>query len=295
MLNRCFLYCYRTLLFIAFLELSSCEQNTQEDCCPYFILPEFSMHQSMAIHFNDALFVTFENNQLICDIYDLSTKTHKKTLTLPFGDHSAPHANVSCLGNYLFSSNSDYPCLYVSQWDGQRMAFVYNINTKDSITEASLVQVIDPSQLTEDIIGFGCLDWVVDEEGAYIYSVSYQKSNSAFDFYDNSTIITKFKLPDPYSSDYVYLTDEDILDSFHIPIINVSQDKCFYKGLLYIASGYSDSKHFFPNVLYRVDVNKKESIGCLININGEPEGLSVYNGRLLINMCDHSGRMFYLN
>ena len=73
----------------------------------------------------------------------------------------------------------------------------------------------------------------------HIYSVAYKRVNSHLEVDDNSIHFTKFLLPNPRLSEYVLLRNEDIVESFELPIINATQDKCFYNGKLFILSGYS--------------------------------------------------------
>lgn len=290
---------FYVILFLtcAILSCGSGETVAEEDndIEKYIDFPNYKPHQSMAVYGDEVFFITPRNGVLMCDIYNAKTTSYLGKLELPYGSHVIPHANVSCFGKKLYDTEkSIYPCLYVSQWDGNRLAFVYDFNQKETSVVSSLIQIIDPSHLNGNVVGHGNLDWVVDEMGEYLYSVAYKLKDSAFTKVDNAIHITKFPVPDIHDGDYIFLEDADIIDAFTLPIINANQDKCFYNGYLYIASGYTDPEFFVHNKLFRVDVLKKVVESSSILLTGEPEGVSCYNSRLMMNMDDDSGRVYYL-
>ena len=260
----------------------------------YFDFPNCKAHQSMAVYGDSVFLVTPRNGILTCNLYDANSLSYISNLELPYGNNVLPHANVSCFGKIFYNELSIFPCLYVSQWNDKRLAFVYDFRQDGSLLEPVLIQIIDPSHLNNAVIGYGNLDWVIDESGEYLYSIAYKRYNSSLESTDNAISIVKFPLPDPRDNNYVFLEDNEVLDAFVLPIMNATQDKCFVNGYLYVASGYSDPNFFIPNNLYRIDVNKKELTKSPILLEGEPEGLSCYDGKLVMNLDNNSGRVYFI-
>ena len=247
-----------------------------------------TMHQSMVFYNGIGLFVVPSSDELICDIYDSRSKSRISSITLPTFDYPIPHANTTCFGTLYDSESSDFPLLYVSSWNGSKMAFVYDIvrdktNNQNAFFMPRLVQVIDPSSLSEEYVGLGALDWVVDVEDSSIYSVSYKLNDSATIIDGNASFINKYNLPSIETS-YVALTDDDVIDHFEIPIMNVSQDKLIYNKHIYVVAGMPDKSGLFPNQIYDVDLNTKTLSGQFLSLRGEPEGFCIYRGKLLLNM-----------
>ena len=249
----------------------------------HFNLPGLVMHQSMAFAEGKALFVTPIEGKLVCHIYNLYNKNQVAELFLPFDSYSVPHANASCLGNSFHSEDAISHFLYVSSWDSGRQAFVYSITEKDEVYQASLIQVIDPSGVSESIIGGGYLDWVVDDNSGYLYSISYHIKGSSTIAEGNYTHVTKFILPD-YAHGIVNLVDTDVVDYFSIPVMTVFQDKCFHDGHIFVVAGMPDKAGLYPPRFYDIDTKEKTLKEYLIPLSGEPEGFCYYQGSLWINM-----------
>ena len=133
------------------------------------VFPELRERQSMVFYQDKAIFVLGQS----CEIYDLRSFSRKASLTLPCDGYAVPHSNSLCLGPNKYSKGSLFPAMYVSSWSNGRQAFVYDIFEKGESSHASLVQVIDPGLVNEDIIGLGYLDWVVDGENGFLYSLAY--------------------------------------------------------------------------------------------------------------------------
>ena len=249
-----------------------------------FQLPGLIMHQSMAFKDGKALFVTPIEGKLTCHVYDLHNRIQQAEVILPYEGYSIPHANVSCFGKNYYSDEDVFPTLYVSSWNNGRQAFVYNLDEdNNNIYKASLVQVIDPSRVSESIIGGGYLDWVVDAKGGYLYSISYHLKDSSTIIEGNYTHVTKFILPS-YNYGIVHLTDADVVDYYSLPVMTVFQDKCYHDGHIYVVAGMPDKTDLYPPRLFDIDLDKKTLKEDLIPLYGEPEGLCYYQGSLWINM-----------
>lgn len=285
-------------IFLAFLLLSCQDKNldvTQDTILEhdYYSFPGSGSIQSMDFYGDKVLFVSNLNGDLVCDIYNLCSGNRTSRVILPCGDYVIPHANVTCLGRLSYSQNSFFPVLYVSSWNNGRQAFVYDIIYSDNAYTGSLVQVIDPSMLNDEIIGKGFLDWVVDKEGGYLYSLAYHLKGTSRKSEGNYTHVTKYRLP-PLTEKYVLLEDKDIIDFFSVPVMTVSQDKCFNDGHIYVVAGKPNENDLYPNRFFDIDTKTKQMKEYDILISGEPEGLSILNNQLWINI-NSSDKIFYLN
>ena len=150
-----------------------------EDETAFLDFPNLQIHQSMDFAGDKVVFVTPVGDKLTCDIYDVLTKKHAVTLMLPCEGYALPHANAIGFGVSAYSGTSVFPALYVSAWNNQRQAFVYDISFKNGVYTSDLIQVIDPSRVSESIIGAGYLDWAVDGEGGFLYSIAYKIKGSS--------------------------------------------------------------------------------------------------------------------
>ena len=272
----------------------SIEANEDEVATDYMILneptlffPELKGNQSMVFNNGKALFLMSLDGRLTCDIFDLITKQKEATLCLPLEDYQLPHANVSCLGHDFAKEESVFPLLYVSAWNNKRQAFVYDITFSDDDYESTLIQIIDPSSVSKDLIGYGYLDWVVDGENHIIYSIAYGLDGSSKISDGNCTIVCQFQLPS-LEKQIVSLTDLDVIDSFVLPVIPVSQDKYYYDNHVFVVAGIPDEQKRFPTKLYDIQLSSKTMKEYLLPIDGEPEGFCYYQGAQWLNMYGSS-------
>ena len=247
-----------------------------------FDIPGLTMHQSMAFYGGNAVFITPIETDLLCDIYDIETKRKKAQIILPHQGYQVPHANTSCFGSRVCSDSSVFPALYVSAWNGGRHLFIYEISLSGTTYEARLAQVIDPSHINGDYAGRGQLDWVIDEEHDMLYSLGYGLNSSRI--YDgNSVFVCQYKLP-TRQSEIVFLEDEDIVEHFVLPMMTVSQDKCYYNGHIFVVAGLPDGSNQYPPRLFDIDLNKQSLNEQFIPVEGEPEGFCIYNDIKWLNI-----------
>ena len=248
-------------------------------------LPDLPFHQSLAVYGDFALFQATSNNRLFSYIYYLPnlylcSKTELKTV-----GNILPHANVSCFGKKLYSKDSLFPLLYVSQWDwnGDRGVLVYDIKSDFS---AELVQFISPAHINKSIIGAGDIDWVVDFDSDIMYALAYKKAGASTIIEGNEEIITAFPLPD-IGRKTVMLEEKDIIDNYRCKVLSYSQDKVFKDGKIFIVAGGNDSAISFMNKIYVLDLARKqirEEYGITRYAIGisEPEGLGFWGDRLIM-------------
>lgn len=288
-MEKWFLSC----LFIIIL-ISSCQgielDIVIDDCDGQYIianekivdLPELEPRQSMAFYGGKGLFLIPSSNALLCDIYDLTNKKKEESLSLSVGNYPVPHANVACFGNQLLTDNSVFPLLYVSAWNEGREAFVFDISRFADSYVGKLIQVIDSSEINRNIIGDGCLDWVVDDEGGFLYTIAYHINPSTL-IEGNYSHIAKFILPS-LEKEKVILQDMDVIEYFIVPVMNVSQDKFFHDNHIYVAAGYPYEGYSFEPKYYDINVFTRELHEYKIPLGGEPQGFCYYEGKKWINM-----------
>lgn len=274
-----------TSLLFFLLSFTGCDKRDGISNLRTFVLPDLVMHQSMAFNEEIGFFVTPIGEELICDIFNLSTCEQITRISLDYSDYQIPHANTSCFGKSHYSDVSIAPPLYISSWNNQRQAFVYDIINQQGRYGSSLIQVIDPRGVSEDIIGGGFLDWVVDVDGGYLYSIAYHLKGTFEIVENNYTHITKFKLP-ALNRITVQLTDADVEDYFTVPVMTVFQDKDFLREHIYVIAGMPDAYGFYPPRFFDINIEKKELKEYRIPLDGEPEGFCIYKGQKWMNMYD---------
>ena len=247
-------------------------------------------NQSMAIFGDYAIFICHYKG-LMGELFNIKKKEYISSISLPYVPFKMPHANTSCFGKSFLNENSILPLLYVSSFDedSDRGCFVYDISQDGGVIKASLTQRIIPVISSKEI-GSGALDWVVDYDSNYIYSIAYNKGGQERRFsWENEIIITKFKLPDIKIRGEVYFTEKDIIQSSRFDNMPINQDKCYKDGLLFIVSGGADINNVCMNRLRIISLNPLKLIDDLdIALFGikEPEGLDFYGNQLLINYND---------
>lgn len=249
------------------------------------LFPSLNIHQGMDFYEDYAVFVAPKGTVLSCAIFDIHSGKLIVSLPLPYIGYIIPHANVVCFGKFYYSSTSILPILYVSSWNYGRQAFVYDISKDGDNYYAELIQVIDPRKLNMTIVGEGYMDWVIDSDNNFLYSISYHLKETSTTEKNNYTHVTKYKLPD-LTEKVVYVEDDDILDYFFVPVMTVFQDKAFYKNHIYVVAGVTSNGDLHPPRFFDIDLNTKILKESRIPLNGEPEGFCVYNGTKWLNMND---------
>lgn len=254
---------------------------------PSLAFSDLRPSQSMFFNEDRVYFVITRGDELSCDAYDMLTRKLVFSISLPYNGYRMPHANVSCLGRASLSDDSICPVLYISAWDNMRQAFVYDLSFSKGKHNAALVQIIDPGSVSPDILGSGYLDWVVDRDNGYLYSIAYEKKGSTVEADGNCTHVTQFKLPSLKDS-YVNLNDADVVDHYSLPIMPYFQDKSISGGHLFIGAGISDKNGNYPPKLYDIDIRNKTFKEYSIPLLGEPEGLCICSGVLWLNFLGSS-------
>lgn len=243
------------------------------------VFADLGKKQSMVFYKGNALFLVGSS----FSIYSFESGNRIVSFDLPYGEYQPPHANVTNIGNIMYSEYSIFPVIYVSSWNNGRQAFVYDITQINGRYQSNLVQVIDPSKVNNEIIGDGYLDWVIDNEGSYLYSLAYHVKGTSQLSEGNYTHVVKFKLP-ALDSELIVLNDNDVLDHFMVPVMTVFQDKCIFENHIFVVAGHSGLGENFPPRLYDIDTNSKEMTETILPLWGEPEGFCIYEGCKWMNL-----------
>lgn len=217
-------------------------------------------------------------------VCNLEKSEYITTMQINTAGVRVPHCNVCCFGNEVFE-DSPFPPLYISQWNynGERGALVVKILYRNETFSCETIQTIIPKIDDKERFGHGSTDWIVDTDNNHLYSLAYYKPGSSTIVEGNKECICVFDLPKIADGSIIYLTNEDIVDSFDLEMFNYSQDKCYHNGLIYVSSGF----HAYPDwiMIRTINLNTKEveSVLNLSEWSGEPQGLAVYKNDLLMN------------
>jgi len=284
-----------------FVMLLGCVNNTSEtdfnntESALFTTFPGLGFHQSMAFSNEKALFIIPEGGELRCNIFDIKTGAKESAISLPLFDDFVPHANCACFSDVYISSDSCFPTLYVSSWNGKRQAYVYDFKKNGSTYTSSLVQLIDPTNVSPSIIGNGYINWVVDIENSLLYSVAYELPASDFISEGNSTRLTWFNLPKVNNENsIVYLSDSDVCGNMVFPVMNAFQDMLCFEGVIYVVAGYPNQP-FFENKYYTINPTSGSFTERAIPLAGEPEGFCLYNRIKILYMANGSSRVHFID
>lgn len=230
--------------------------------------------QSMAIYNNYVIF--FNNENQTAKLFSIETGQLLGTLSIPNGGYYNPHCNVACVGNEFASANSIMPVIYVSQWDAghERACFVYDVQSNNGVYSLTLVQKINLSGVSSNIIGSGECDFVVDRDNNEIYAFAYKTSVNTN--YGTATMICKFALPLLSDGTEILITDSDIAENFEMALVKYRQDAFFNNGRIYLANGGLDDVKAHISI---IDVEQKKivtNVPIYKYLDGEPECLDMY-------------------
>lgn len=193
-------------------------------------------------------------------------------LLLPHTGYAALHSNTISFGE---SSQYNLHLLYASQWDGARACFVYEI---DNSYQATLVRVIDPSNLTTSLFGAGYADWIYGDD--YIYSIAYIE-DSAYEIAGNGLRVCKFARPT--GNGVIMLSDSDIIEHYDIEPCFIRQDSHYHNGKIYtLFGGTPENTRKYRRMMVTDVVSKKVVTICDMQYSDhEPEGVTMIDGELV--------------
>lgn len=260
-------------------------------------------HQSAACYGDYAFFIS--NKMINIMVYNM--RTNQRIFTLkqnPIGTGTIYHCNQACFGTQKYSEEDPFPLLYISQFQNKNnrcFITVYRIlptsaGVEQEFTAFSFerIQTIYFPVATDE----NCLNnvnAVIDTDHQIIYTYS-RNNNSAADNYRKCKI-SKFYLPKDILSGSIYLTNNDILDSFFINISAVNmQGGAYHDGLLYIGRGVPAVGYVN---LYVVDLVNQKLCYNIDLLNGgytwEPEGAYFYYDELYVGASNRIFKFSFKN
>ena len=252
--------------------------------------------QSAACHGDYLILVTKLVSKM--GLYNLNTKKLLCTRQLqPWtelrGKTDIFHANNSSFGLQKFKESDPFPLLYVSHRennDKRGVLQVYRVlplKSKDDKTDfdslsVTLVQTIYYPKMT-DKNALGSPWTVIDKENNCMYT--YSRNNRGKATNKGICRISKFKIPSVGENSEIYLSDEDILDSYEVDFkAPLSQGACINHGKMFIAQGVSPKKYLWLRV---IDLKKKELVKTIdlkeAGFPAEPEGCYIYDNHLMLS------------
>ena len=305
--------CFQTILaLVLLLPIRSLAQGTEQ--CQNSMQELFTLFakngmgaQSAACHGDYLILVTKLVSKM--GLYNLNTKKLLCTKQLqPWtelrGKTDIFHANNSSFGLQRYKESDPFPLLYVSHRennDKRGVLQVYRIlplkskgdNTDFDSLSVSLVQTIYYPKMT-DKNALGSPWTVIDKENNCMYT--YSRNNRGKAANKGICRISKFKIPSVGENRIIYLSDEDILDSYEVDFkAPLSQGACIHHGMLYIAQGVSPQK---SSVWLRVVDLKMKRLVMSYDLKTagfptEPEGCFIYKNKLMLATA--SKKIFKIN
>lgn len=243
--------------------------------------------QDIAIY-NDKLFCVYNKGELA--IVDLKTNTLVNKFNLSCYSENN-HANTMCFGTKFNSSDDTYPLLYVSESNTPNN-YCYVVKITESGSET--IQTIKFTNGNNDYKGR--IYYLIDDLTGYMYTYGSTITNPAMNP-NNKIMIKKFNTPD-LSIESVEITENDVLEEWYLEdtlisgntIIQSIQGATIHNGVLYLLDGNTSSKR----TLFVFDLCTHEMLSklSLDYIQYEPEGISIYEDKIIISFYVGSGRLY---
>ena len=190
------------------------------------------------------------------------------------------HANTAVFDTHLHEGNDDFPYLYVSEWNGLRRIFVFDLSINEDGISLNIAQTISFS-VDENILGKGMLDFAIDFENKYLYSVAYKIDSDKIST-NNAYMLCKFTLPETNVGEVIM---SNVIEHWEQQVLLARQASLFFNDKIYTLSG-SPGVVGSGCYLSVTDVYKKKNVSImdLSNIlkTAEPEGIVIYDGSILL-------------
>ena len=284
------------LLFLLSLTLFKvyAQDSIQSGCDLY--ARNCPVHQSSACYGDYLVMVPRMVSSM--SLYNLKSKELLCTLEMqPWterrGGRDVFHANNSSFGLQKFNESDPFPLLYVSHRennDRRGVLQVYRVlplkSKNDSLDydslNVSLVQTIYYPRMTDEN-ALGSPWTVIDQENNCMYT--YSRNNRKTAANKGKCRISKFNIPSVGERSEVYLSDEDILDSYEVDFKALrSQGACIHNGKMYIAQGISPKTYLWLRV---IDLNEKKLVNTIdlkeAGFPTEPEGCFIFENHIMLS------------
>lgn len=262
------------------------------------------------------LFQAYIGGKLI-DIIDLETNQKQALLTINIDVNTqAYHGNVLSFGKDI-APDSNFPYLYYScennsrpqilvmkitssnadsnQWTGELVQTIYlpECNGGNSQNEST-----DISTTFKHYYQNGCID--AENNCIWVSGYTMESFNNNIGAYDNNKLIyKKYELPS-VSEKKVYLSYNNVLDSFSLPFKKGTQGMVIRNNKLYQCFGY-DNEDVYDEFLDCIDLSTKQIFHSyqfpktqLAGLGEELESPYIYKNNLYLSATVNSWRYYTL-
>lgn len=241
--------------------------------------------QGMAIYGDSALLMSDGGGYRLLDLS--SGRIVRDGVLASAGKNT--HVNCACFSSEKVNG-SFYPLLYITEFRDPSRCFVEQIGEDG---RNKLVQTISAMKNgTKELVRV----WVVDNAKKKLYGIIRDKKHLNNIGSVKNTIL-KFRLPDIREEQNVILTEKDVESRFEVVFPNALQGAKIRKGLMYIATGYSEytrSSTEYPRALLVIDLRKQKivkSIDLTYVTTNEPEDIDFHKGKCLM-YCGQTGGIY---
>ena len=193
------------------------------------------------------------------------------------------HNNTASFSNTRYEENDPYPLLYASQENvAEHKTVVYRFTEgTDDTLEASIVQTIIFPEPIE--MGLYYPNIALDVESGFIYLTGFNWESWKKPERGNGVQVLRFRLPSPKEGPVIKLWTKDILARYCYDFKLATQGATSQGGMLYQVFGLPGN-----TCLVCIDLSTGEEVfrSELNGIPGEPEGLGIHEGHLIVSCND---------
>lgn len=193
------------------------------------------------------------------------------------------HNNTASFSNVKYSEDDPYPLLYASQENIlEHKAIVHRITRgEDGTLSSEIVQTIIFPEPIE--MGLYYPNLALDLDSGFLYLTGFSRESWKDPARGNGVQVLRFRLPSPKEGPVVKLWTKDILARYCHDFKLATQGATIQEGKLYQVFGLPGE-----SCLVCTDLSTGEELfkSELNGIPGEPEGLGVHQGRLVVSCGD---------
>ena len=193
------------------------------------------------------------------------------------------HNNTASFSDARFEGNDPYPLLYASQENiKEHKAVVYRFTEgQDGTLKATIVQTIIFPEPIE--MGLYYPNLALDTESGFLYLTGFSRESWKDPARGNGVQILRFRLPSPKEGPVIKLWTKDILARYCFDFKLATQGAAIHGDKLYQVFGMPKE-----SCLVCTDLSTGEEIFRyeLNGIPGEPEGLGIHDGHLIVSCND---------
>ena len=193
------------------------------------------------------------------------------------------HNNTAQFSDIYYEKGDAYPLLYASQENiKEHKAVVHRITAdKDGALTSEIVQTIIFPEPIE--MGLYYPNLALDLDAGFLYLTGFSWASWNKSERCNAVQILRFRLPSPKEGPVIKLWTKDILERYCTDFKVATQGATIYGGKLYqVFGGPGNSCLVCTDLSTGEELFKSELNG----IPGEPEGLGIYKGRLIVSCND---------